>query len=39
MHHTLSGLNTTQTIKLYYPGDHSDSLISRDVREALQTCR
>ena len=36
MYHISSGLNRTQTIKLFYAGDHYDSLIPRDAEEALQ---
>ena len=39
MYHISSGLNRTQTIKLFYAGDHYDSLIPRDAEEALQICK
>ena len=39
MYHISSGLNITQTIRLFYLGNHYDSLIPRDAEETLQICR
>ena len=39
MNHISSGLNITQTIGLFYSGNHYDSLIPRDAEETLHICR
>ena len=39
MYHISSWLNITQTIRLFYSGNHYDSLIPRDAEETLQICR
>ena len=39
MYHISSGLNIIQTIRLFYSGNHYDSVIPRDAKETLQIFR